>query len=62
MNKHIINFFKQLSKHLNLKSVSKLLAIVVVFVTTYILIIPAFTLDKDTASAQGGIDVPSVGT
>lgn len=32
----------------------------VVFVTTYVLILPAFTLEKDTAAEQGGIDVPSV--
>ena len=30
----------------------------VVFITTYMLILPAFTLDKEEASEQGGIDVP----
>ena len=30
----------------------------VVFVTTYLLILPAITLDKDTAKDQGGIDLP----
>ena len=32
---------------------------VVVFVTSYMLILPAVTLDSDTASSQGGIDVPA---
>ena len=32
----------------------------VVFVTTYMLILPAFTLDKEEASEQGGVDVPGV--
>ena len=35
------------------------LSCVVVFVTTYILILPAFTLDKEEAAEQGGIDVPA---
>ena len=35
------------------------LSCVVVFVTTYLLILPAFTLDKDEAEEQGGIDVPA---
>ena len=32
----------------------------VVFITTYMLILPAFTLDKEEAEEQGGIDVPAV--
>lgn len=32
---------------------------VVVFVTTYLLILPAITLEKDKAAEQGGIDVPA---
>ena len=32
----------------------------VVFITTYMLILPAFTLDKEEAAEQGGIDVPGV--
>ena len=35
------------------------LSCLVVFITTYVLILPAFTLDKDEAAAQGGIDVPA---
>ena len=34
-----------------------LLAAVVVFVTTYALVLPAITLDKETASTQAGIEV-----
>ena len=36
------------------------LSCAVVFLTTYVLILPAFTLDKEEASEQGGIDVPGV--
>ena len=34
------------------------LSCLVVFVTTYLLILPAITLDQDEAEKQGGIDVP----
>ena len=60
MSERFFNFLKQIFKHSNLESVSKLLAIVVVFATTYVLILPGFTLDQETASRQGGIDVPAV--
>ena len=36
------------------------LSCIVVFVTTYLLILPAFTLEKTKAAEQGGIDVPGV--
>ena len=36
------------------------LGCLVVFITTYMLILPAFTLDKAKAAKQGGIDVPGV--
>ncbi|MBQ6583061.1 MAG: hypothetical protein IJH77_04450, partial [Mogibacterium sp.] len=36
------------------------LSVVVVFVTTYILILPALTLDKEEAAEMGGIDAPTV--
>ena len=36
------------------------LSCLVVFVTTYVLILPAFTLDADKAKDQGGIDVPEI--
>ena len=38
------------------------LAAIVVFTTTYMLILPAFTLDSQSAAEQGGIDVPAVET
>ena len=34
-----------------------LLSCIVVFTTTYLLILPAFTLDKEEAAEQGGIDL-----
>ena len=37
--------------------VVSVLAAIVVFVTTYSLVLPAITLDKETASAQAGIEV-----
>ena len=33
------------------------LAAVVVFVTTYAMVLPAITLDKETASTQAGIEI-----
>ena len=36
----------------------RIMAAMVVFVTTYLLILPAATLDHDEASRQGGISVP----
>ena len=36
------------------------LSCLVIFVTTYLLILPAFTLEKDKALEQDGIDLPSV--
>ena len=40
------------------RKVLLVLSCLVVFVTTYMLILPAFTLDKEEAAGQGGIDVP----
>ena len=50
-------FMAQLRKKMNFKSLVVTLAAIVVFTTTYLLILPAFTLDKDEAVEQGGIDV-----
>ena len=44
------------------KKLILLLSCLVVFTTTYLLILPAFTLDKEEAAEQGGIDVPAVET
>ncbi|MBE6042419.1 MAG: hypothetical protein E7220_07875, partial [Clostridiales bacterium] len=51
--------FKRMDKGLRHGAVVRCLAMVVVFVMTYLLILPAFTLDQETAAAQGGIDVPA---
>ena len=42
------------------RKVIMILSCFVVFTTTYLLILPAFTLDKDEAADQGGIDVPGI--
>lgn len=50
----LISFINKLSKH---KTTVMSLAVAVVFVTTYLLILPALTLEKDEAIRQGGIDI-----
>ncbi|MBR3125701.1 MAG: VWA domain-containing protein [Mogibacterium sp.] len=55
-------FMAQLRKKMNFKSLVVTLAAIVVFTTTYLLILPAFTLDKEEAVEQGGIDVVAVET
>ena len=45
-------FFAQLRKKMNLKSLVITLAAIVVFTTTYLLILPAFTLDREEAAEQ----------
>lgn len=45
---------------MNMRSLVMTLAVLVVFVTTYLLILPAFTLEKDEAVRQGGIDVVAI--
>ena len=44
----------------NRRTILLVLACVVVFMTTYLLILPAFTLDADKAAEQGGIDIPEM--
>ena len=41
------------------KTILMVLSCVVVFITTYALILPAITLEQDEAAKQGGIDVPA---
>ena len=57
---------REIASHLkdkmNLRSLIVTLAAIVVFTTTYMLILPAFTLDSQSAAEQGGIDVPAVET
>ena len=54
----MVEYFTRLNKKMKRwqRAVSVLSA-VVVFVTTYALILPAITLDVDTASTQAGIEV-----
>ena len=40
------------------RKLALVLSCIVVFATTYILILPAFTLDNEAAHEQGGIDIP----
>ena len=48
------DLFKALQKR---KAIFSILASLVVSVTMYTLILPAFTLEKEQAKEQGGIDV-----
>ena len=53
----ILTYLKQMcSRLMKHRSVVMSLAVVVVFVTTYMLILPAITLDQDTAEKTPGID------
>ena len=54
MKKIIDSLLTNIEKH---KTLVVALSAVVVFVTTYMLILPALTLDKEEAANQGGIDV-----
>jgi hypothetical protein len=50
----VTNIFAHHSKW---KPLALTLSIIVVFITTYALILPAMTLDQETARQQGGIDI-----
>ncbi len=51
-----MNILKHITeKTKNWKVLVTIMAAIVVFATTYVLILPAVTLDEDTAAAQGGI-------
>ena len=54
--KKLLNMIGKLSKY---KTTVMSLAVIVVFITTYLLILPAFTLEKSEAEEQGGIDLPA---
>jgi len=56
------SIIKTMTKGTKAGSVVKALAVLVVFVTTYMLILPAFTLERDEAVRQGGIDIPAIET
>ena len=57
LNKLIDQFIKLNHRMKKWQRVVSVLSAVVVFVTTYALVLPAITLDKETASAQPGIEV-----
>ena len=60
-----MNFFNKMAERFikanrSLKKwrrVVSVLAAIVVFVTTYAMVLPAITLDKDTASTQSGMEI-----
>lgn len=55
----LLNMIGKLSKY---KTIVMSLAVIVVFITTYLLILPAFTLEKSEAEEQGCIDLPATST
>lgn len=55
MTEKLKKIIERMSKY---KAIVLSLAVIVVFITTYLLILPAFTLEKEEAEKQGGIDVP----
>lgn len=57
IDKMVEQFMKVNRRMKRWQRVVSVLAAVVVFVTTYALVLPAITLDKDTASTQAGIEV-----
>ncbi len=52
--KSLTELFETIRKH---RTVLLTMSVVIVFITTYVLILPAFTLDQEEAQQQGGIDV-----
>ena len=58
MDKFKVFLHKLIFENRSFKRTVFSLAVIVVFVTTYLLILPAFTLSQKQASEQGGIDVP----
>ena len=59
-NFNMTNAYKDIYEAINKNRTLLLtLSAIVVFVTTYLLILPAITLEKDEAAKQGGIDVPA---
>ena len=54
----MVDYFIRMNRRMKRwQRVVSLLSAVIVFITTYALILPAITLDKDTASTQAGIEV-----
>ena len=57
----IENFIKEHVKRKRLYRVVSVLACIVVFVTTYAMILPAITLDREMAAEQPGIETEAAG-
>ena len=57
----IENFIKEHVRRKRLYRVVSVLACIVVFVTTYAMILPAITLDRATAEEQPGIETEAAG-
>ena len=57
IDKMVEQFMKVNRRMKRWQRVVSVLAAIVVFITTYSLVLPAITLDKDTASTQAGIEV-----
>ena len=57
INRFAEQFFKANRRLKRWQRVVSLLAAFVVFVTTYAMVLPAITLDKETASAQSGLEI-----
>ena len=57
INRLAEQFFKANRRLKRWQRVVSLLAAFVVFVTTYAMVLPAITLDKETASAQSGLEI-----
>ena len=57
----IENFIKEHVRRKRLYRVVSVLACIVVFVTTYAMILPAITLDRETAEEQPGIETEAAG-
>lgn len=56
-NRFFYRLMRVVDKLSKYKTTVMVMAVVVVFISTYILILPAFTLEKDEALKQGGIDI-----
>lgn len=61
-NRFIYKLISVIGKLGKYKTTVMSMAVVVVFITTYLLILPALTLEKTEAEQQGGIDIPVIGS
>ena len=57
IDKMVERFIKLNRRMKRWQRVVSVMAAVVVFATTYALVLPAITLDKDTATTQAGIEI-----